>query len=491
MPLISSMISARWLCAVVALFTSGVALANRGGVAVVPNGGCNACHVGGIAPVVTISSISTGATALDLTVTVTTPNGENAGFNLSASNGTLSNPGPGVKIVAGNATHNLPRASEASGEAIFTVRWSNPTPTQPVTFTAWGNSVDGDLNTTGDRASSTTLTCGIWFVDADGDGRGAGAPTIDCTQPEGTVAQSGDCDDSDSAVHPGATETCNLVDDDCDGSVDEAGGGTWFADVDGDGFGNPATSSTACEQPANAVTVGGDCDDSRATVHPDASEACNGLDDDCNGQPDDGLDGNETWYADQDGDGIGGSTSVQTCAQPPGHVETTGDCDDTVASVRPGAPETCNGVDDDCDGTIDEGLAVQTWFRDLDGDGVGGSSMVEACAAPEGHVATTGDCDDTAASVKPGAEEVCNGADDDCNAVIDDAEQSCDAPPPDAGTVPNGEPVDGGTGTGTSEPSESGAGCGATGAGSAAALWIAALLLGAMLRRSGRPHAGR
>ena len=82
-----------------------------------------------------------------------------------------------------------------------------------------------------------TLTCGIWFVDADGDGRGAGAPTIDCTQPEGTVAQSGDCDDSDSAVHPGATETCNLVDDDCDGSVDEAGGGTWFADVDGDGFG--------------------------------------------------------------------------------------------------------------------------------------------------------------------------------------------------------------------------------------------------------------
>lgn len=113
----------------------------------------------------------------------------------------------------------------------------------------------------------------------------------------------------------------------------------------------------------------------------------------------------DTAAVDDDGDGWSAGT----------------DCDDEDPDIHPGAAEVCDGVDEDCDGAVDDhprlgadGLA--SFYADADGDGVGGAVATAACDAPEGHVATTGDCDDGDASVHPGAAEVClDGVDQDCD----------------------------------------------------------------------------
>jgi PKD repeat protein len=92
------------------------------------------------------------------------------------------------------------------------------------------------------------------------------------------------------------------------------------------------------------------------------------------------------------------------------------DCDDHNPAVHPGAVEVCNGIDDNCDGQIDEGVLL-TFYRDSDGDGYGDPSVsVQACTAPAGYVANNTDCDDTDPAVNPGMNEIGdNGKDDDCN----------------------------------------------------------------------------
>jgi hypothetical protein len=107
-----------------------------------------------------------------------------------------------------------------------------------------------------------------------------------------------DCDDGDPSVHPGATEICNDIDDNCDGSVDE-GCTTYYRDADGDGFGDPSDSTTATSPPAGYVANSGDCDDTDASVYPGASESCNGVDDDCDGAVDEGC---TLLYRDVDGE---------------------------------------------------------------------------------------------------------------------------------------------------------------------------------------------
>jgi hypothetical protein len=108
---------------------------------------------------------------------------------------------------------------------------------------------------------------------------------------------------------------------------------------------------------------GGDCDDTNALINPEATELCDGIDNDCDGEVDEGV-GN-TWYADTDSDGYGGSITLQSCSQPDGYVSISGDCDDTDASIYPGAEEVFDGVDNDCDGQVDEGLIgeeMASWF---------------------------------------------------------------------------------------------------------------------------------
>ena len=230
-----------------------------------------------------------------------------------------------------------------------------------------------------------------------------------------------DCNDSDAAVNPGATEVCNGVDDNCDGNIDEGVQTTFYADADGDGYGDASSSLSACSAPEGYVTDNTDCNDGDAAVNPGATEVCNGIDDNCDGNIDEDLTF-DTWYADADGDGYGDAVmSATTCdGAPEGYVADNTDCNDGDAAVNPGATEVCNGIDDNCDGNTDEGVET-TFYADADGDGYGDAgSTTSACSAPEGYVADNTDCNDADAAVNPGATEVCNGVDDNCDGNIDE-----------------------------------------------------------------------
>ena len=249
--------------------------------------------------------------------------------------------------------------------------------------------------------------------DSDGDG----SPDAD------------DCAPDNPDVHPGADEEGNGRDDDSDGTTDEddaADAATWYADADEDGHGAASTVTVSCEAPSGFVGLDDDCDDTAAAVSPSATETCNEVDDDCDGSTDeDDASDADTWYADTDSDGYGDAASTMAaCDAPSGYVSDATDCDDTTSAVSPGATETCNTVDDDCDGSTDEDDASDagTWYYDGDGDGYGDDGVTDvACSAPSDHVADGGDCDDADGDVNPGvATDSCDSVDSDCDGTIDE-----------------------------------------------------------------------
>jgi hypothetical protein len=217
-------------------------------------------------------------------------------------------------------------------------------------------------------------------LDLMGNACAEGQPALYDLDGDGVTSCAGDCDDGDAAVRPGAPESFDGLDNDCDGAVDE---GTEAYDDDGDGF----------------AELDGDCNDGAPSVGPDMEETLgNGVDDDCDGVIDSGS-------TDGDGDGV----------SPAG-----GDCDDGDPAVRPGAAELANGRDDDCDGTVDEGTAA--W----DDDGDGFCEHPSACIQPG---VSPGDCDDTSARGAdrwPGADEAANGLDDDCDGEVDEGTEASD-----------------------------------------------------------------
>ncbi len=203
----------------------------------------------------------------------------------------------------------------------------------------------------------------IWYLDADGDGFGDASMTLkQCEQPTGYVLDKTDCKDSDSSV-------TNL-------------GITWYIDNDGDGFGNPLVTLMQCEQPIGYVQDNTDCNDNDASItnlgitwYADSDgdsfgdaqvtktqcEQPTGYvsnSEDCNDQ-DAQLNPNTKWYLDSDGDGfaIGNAVSQFTtsCTKPAGYTNQFGDCDDFNNTVFPGAPGLPDGLDNDCNGSIDKG----------------------------------------------------------------------------------------------------------------------------------------
>ena len=279
-----------------------------------------------------------------------------------------------------------------------------------------------------------------------------------------------DCDDADPVVFPGAAERCDGKDQDCDGQIDEGAGDPqpFYADADGDGFGDPGASVEACAAPAGHVADATDCDDADPATHPgdqaddclsgkdlncdslftpadvdgdgldactdcddnDAlagligEETCNDLDDDCDGlvdaeDPDLADDPDATWFTDADRDGYGDPDGrIVSCEVPPSAAAGAGDCDDSDDTVYPSAAETCDDRDEDCDGDVDEdAIDASTWYADVDADTYGDpDTSTVACDAPAGYRARAGDCDDSRGGVKPGATEVCDdGLDNNCD----------------------------------------------------------------------------
>ena len=188
-------------------------------------------------------------------------------------------------------------------------------------------------------------------------------------------------------------ESCTLIDG--------------YMDRDGDGFGSSPI--TGC--PEDGVVVRGqDCDEADPTIHPTAEEVCDGIDNDCNGQTDEGV--TTTFYADHDGDGHGGADTTDACTRPSAHTETLTDCDDSDDTVHPDAIEICDEADNNCDGQTDEGVTT-TFYADADGDGFGTSAdALSACEPPAtadpAWVTEGTDCDDSDPAIHPGAAEVCN-----------------------------------------------------------------------------------
>ena len=281
------------------------------------------------------------------------------------------------------------------------------------------------------------VSASLVLVGCDGksdpeDTAGGGAPLID-EDSDGYPAEQGgvvvDCDDSDPLVHPDAEEICNGLDDNCDGvpgddelqdadadgfpacedcddvDSDAFPGQVWYADVDLDGFGDSFDFQESCLQPSGYVLDNTDCDDADPDAYPNQLWI---PDDDGDGYGDpDGTplvqcarpDGYTTvfeqdcddtdpeqfpgqiWHYDGDGDSYGDPLiTIEQCERPLYYVTDDTDCDDADPTINPAAKEICDGLDNDCDGSVPG--------DEIDGDG-------------DGYAVCDGDPDDTDPLVIP------------------------------------------------------------------------------------------
>ena len=224
---------------------------------------------------------------------------------------------------------------------------------------------DSLRNATGDTIFPALQNCSLvseFYADQDDDGYGN--PEIFAratTAPSGYVSNYDDCNDSPTGgalIHPGAPELANGLDDNCNGLTDEWS--TFYADADGDGFGNVLDTIKTVECPPGFVSNHTDCNDNPAfggaAIHPGATEIINGIDDDCNGMTDEVL-----VFQDADLDGYGNPAMYAEAGDSlPGYVANNTDCNDNAAAIHPGVTDICNYIDDNCNGQTDENATIAT-----------------------------------------------------------------------------------------------------------------------------------
>jgi hypothetical protein len=278
---------------------------------------------------------------------------------------------------------------------------------------------DGIDNNCDDEIDNDAADAALVYADSDGDGHGSGAAMLLC-DGAGYVSTNDDCNDSADAAYPGGTEVCDGLDNDCNGTIDDGEDlSLFYADADGDGYGDAKDSIEACAAPVGYVDNSDDCNDYNDELTPETR-----------------------WYVDNDGDGYGSPFGfITACEEPSGYLDNNDDCDDNSAETYPGAvaeDKTACMIDADGDGYgdndpgpgVDAGtdcldsdariypgnVAEDTslCMQDFDLDGYG-----DVDPDSEGVDAGT-DCDDADAASYPGAPEYCNNADNDCNGTEDD-----------------------------------------------------------------------
>jgi hypothetical protein len=350
------------------------------------------------------------------------------------------------------------------------------------------NNCDLQIDVIPEDSDEEGLNAPFWFLDSDGDGYGEkSSVVISCSRPRGddgvathvppfldsdsplvTDWSTGsleisdipdsafDCADFDPAINPGAEETCDAGDKNCDGD-DYLGANdapVWFRDADLDGYGDPTQTTTSCRPPSGytpetSIAADYDCDDTNPTVNPRSANdhggaSCDGVDDDCDGTADN-ADGLLEWCKDDDGDSFPTAGLCVNAYCQPDTVELSyvavntfgsadwNDCDDTSPLVGPGFDEYCDAIDNNCDGQVDESselapaLDPNSYYPDSDGDSFGDpdGEPILACNVPLVggllYSDNSDDCDDDDPGVSPAASEVCNtGLSEDCDTDLSD-----------------------------------------------------------------------